>query len=141
MATFSIFDHIEFNKTGRAICPSCLLTKGEGYRKYNLSVSLQPADHGAYKCHRGCTTEQIREAIGDSKPLEKTYIPTAKPPKEIQYKTTEQIDSCSEMLREKVSKTAPQALQYLLDRGLQLKKLLKKLLKKFPKNQSKKSSI
>jgi len=119
--TFSIFDHIQFNKIGRAICPSCLLFKGEGYRKYNLSVSLQPADHGAYMCHRGCTNEQIREAIGDSKPLEKTYIPTAKPPKEIQYKTTEQIESCSDMLREKVSKTAPQALQYLLDRGLELR--------------------
>jgi phage/plasmid-associated DNA primase len=121
MTTFSIFDHVQFNKTGRAICPSCLLAKGEGYRKYNLSVSLQPADHGAYKCHRGCTTEQIREAIGDSKPLEKTYIPTAKPPKEIQYNTTEQIEARSDILREKVSKTAPQALQYLLDRGLQLR--------------------
>jgi phage/plasmid-associated DNA primase len=118
---FSIFDHVKFNNTGRAICPSCLLTKGEGYRKYNLSVSLQPADHGAYTCHRGCTTDQIREAIGDSKPLEKTYIPTAKPPKEIQYKTNEQIESSSRTLLGKVSKTAPQALQYLLDRGLQLR--------------------
>jgi phage/plasmid-associated DNA primase/5S rRNA maturation endonuclease (ribonuclease M5) len=121
MTTFSIFDHVQFNKTGRAICPSCLLTKGEGYRKYNLSVSLQPADHGAYKCHRGCTARQIREAIGDSKPLEKTYIPTAKPPKEIQYNTTEQIEARSEILRGKVSETAPQALQHLLDRGLQLR--------------------
>ncbi|NUN66338.1 hypothetical protein HCU40_16660 [Pseudanabaena biceps] len=120
--TFSIFDHVQFNKTGRAICPSCLITKGEGYRKYNLSVSLQPADHGAYKCHRGCTVEQIREAIGDSKPLEKTYIPTAKPPKEIQYKTTEQIESQSRALRaEKPSKNAPKALQYLLDRGLEIR--------------------
>lgn len=118
---FSIFDHVQFNKTGRAICPSCLLTKGEGYRKYNLSVSLQPADHGAYTCHRGCTVEQIREAIGDSKPLEKTYIPTAKPPKEIQYKTTEQVESSSELLRSNLSKTAPQALQYLIDRGLDIK--------------------
>lgn len=119
--TFSIFDHIQFNKIGRAICPSCLLFKGEGYRKHNLSVSLEPADHGAYICHRGCTTEQIREAIGDSKPLEKTYIPKAKPPKEVQYKTTEQIESSSELLRGKLSKAAPQALQYLLDRGLDIK--------------------
>jgi phage/plasmid-associated DNA primase/5S rRNA maturation endonuclease (ribonuclease M5) len=119
--TFSIFDHIQFNKIGRAICPSCLLTKGEGYRKHNLSVSLQTKDQGAYICHRGCTTEQIREAIGGAKPLEKTYIPTAKPPKEIQYKTTEQIDSSSNVLRGKTSKTAPQALQYLLDRGLDLR--------------------
>lgn len=118
---FSIFDHIQFNKTGRAICPSCLLTKGEGYRKYNLSVSLQPADHGAYKCHRGCTVEQIREAIGDSKPLEKTYIPTAKPPKEVIYQTDENIESSSRLLRGKTSKTAPKALQYLLDRGLELR--------------------
>ncbi|NMF60156.1 DUF5906 domain-containing protein [Pseudanabaena yagii] len=118
---FSIFDHVQFNKTGRAICPSCLLTKGEGYRKYNLSVSLDPADHGAYKCHRGCTTEQIREAIGDAKPLEKTYIPTAKPQKEIVYQTDENIESSSRLLRGKTSKTAPKALQYLLDRGLELR--------------------
>jgi len=118
--TFSIFDHIQFNKIGRAICPSCLLLKGEGYRKYNLSVSLDPADHGAYTCHRGCTTEQIREAIGDSKPLEKTYIPTVAPPKEIQYKTTEQIVSCNRVLMGNTSKTAPQALKYLTDRGLDL---------------------
>lgn len=119
--SFSIFDHIQFNKIGRAICPSCLLLKGEGYRKFNLSVSLQPVDHGAYMCHRGCTNEQIREAIGDSKPLDKTYIPTANPPKEIQYNTTGQIESKSNVLRGKTSKTAPQALQYLLDRGLDLR--------------------
>lgn len=116
--TFSIFDHVQFNKTGRAICPSCLITKGEGYRKYNLSVSLQTKDYGAYICHRGCTTEQIREAIGDSKPLEKSYIPTAKPPKEINYLTDANIESSSSLLRGKASKTAPKALQYLLDRGL-----------------------
>jgi len=119
---FSIFDHVQFNKTGRAICPSCLLTKGEGYRKYNLSVSLQPANHGAYTCHRGCTTEQIREAIGDSKPLEKTYIPTVAPPKETKYKTDGEIEAQSRALRsDKPSKNAPQALQYLLDRGLELR--------------------
>lgn len=120
--TFSIFDHVQLNKTGRAICPSCLITKGEGYRKYNLSVSLETATHGAYHCHRGCTNEQIRSAIGDAKPLEKTYIPTAKPPKEIVYKTADQIESQSRALRAaNPSKNAPKALQYLLDRGLELR--------------------
>ncbi|WP_103668425.1 DUF5906 domain-containing protein [Pseudanabaena sp. BC1403] len=114
---FSIFDHVQFNKTGRAICPSCLLTKGEGYRKYNLSVSLQPKDHGAYICHRGCTTEQIREAIGDAKPLEKTYIPTAKPPKPIEYKTIEHVESNSRLLFS--LSESQSALQYLTERGLE----------------------
>ncbi|TYQ29444.1 hypothetical protein PseudUWO311_00670 [Pseudanabaena sp. UWO311] len=120
---FSIFDHVQFNKTGRAICPSCLLTKGEGYRKYNLSVSLQPADHGAYTCHRGCTTEQIRESIGDAKPLEKTYIPTAKPPKPVEYKSTREIESRAQLLFETAGYNAPKALQYLLDRGIQSRTL------------------
>lgn len=120
---FSIFDHIQFNKIGRAICPSCLLLKGEGYRKFNLSVSLQPADHGAYMCHRGCTNEQIRDAIGDSKPLEKTYIPTAKPPKPAEYKSTREIESRAQLLFETAGYNAPKALQYLLDRGIQARTL------------------
>jgi predicted P-loop ATPase/5S rRNA maturation endonuclease (ribonuclease M5) len=120
---FSIFDHVQFNKTGRAICPSCLLVKGEGYRKHNLSVSLQPVDHGAYTCHRGCTNEQIRAAVGEVKPLEKTYIPTAAPPKPIEYKTSEAIETWQAILFDEKGRSGPKALEYLLDRGLDLKTL------------------
>lgn len=58
--TFNIREHIEFNSANRAQCPSCLQ---DGKTKKNLTV----LESGAYKCHRGCTTEQIRAAIGAEK--------------------------------------------------------------------------
>lgn len=118
--TFSIFDYVQFNKIGRAICPSCLLSKGEGYRKYNLSVSLTPPDHGAYHCHRGCTIEQIREACGETKPLDKTYIPSALPPKPTEYLSEKQIEKAHELLFNRSFLSAPKILEYLADRGLDM---------------------
>lgn len=76
--TFKIAEHIEFDATGRAICPSCALD-GKTTKK-NLSVLAT----GAYKCHRGCTTDQIRGAIGAEKttpappPATQTQTPAAK---------------------------------------------------------------
>lgn len=118
--TFSIFNHVQFNKTGRAICPSCLITKGEGYRKYNLAVSLEAVTHGAYHCHRGCTTQQIKDAIGVAPPIEKTYVPTPQPPKEIDYKRDDQISIWTTTLHDPNGRNAPEALQYLQSRGLSI---------------------
>ena len=59
---FRISDFIEFDAKGRAVCPSCA---SEGKGKKNLS--LIPDTDGAYKCHRGCTSAQIREALGAPK--------------------------------------------------------------------------
>jgi hypothetical protein len=67
---FQIRDYVTFNEQGRAVCPSCQQSKGSGYRKLNLSV----LESGAYKCHRGCTPEEIRAALGAEKPH---VIPTA----------------------------------------------------------------
>lgn len=67
---FDIRNHVDFDTQGRAICPACTLAKGSSHTKRNLSVSSE----GAYKCHRGCTTTEIRDAIGQSKPR---IIPTA----------------------------------------------------------------
>ncbi len=60
--TFNIRDFVEFDTSSRAVCPSCALD-GKTTKK-NLSV----LETGAYKCHRGCTPDQIRGAIGAEKP-------------------------------------------------------------------------
>jgi hypothetical protein len=61
---FRIFEHVEFDQQGRAVCPACQL---EGKtRKKNLS--LIPNTEGAYKCHRGCTPDEIRAALGADRP-------------------------------------------------------------------------
>lgn len=59
---FNIRDFVEFDTRGRAVCPSCALD-GKTTKK-NLSVLASDA----YKCHRGCTSDQIRGAIGAEKP-------------------------------------------------------------------------
>lgn len=63
MDSFDIRAHLEFDDKGRAICPCCQSDKGAGYKKRNLSV----LDSGAYKCHRGCSPEAIRAAMGTPK--------------------------------------------------------------------------
>ncbi|GAP99140.1 AAA family ATPase [Leptolyngbya sp. NIES-2104] len=67
---FDIRNFIEFDSQNRAICPACQSAKGESYTKRNLSV----APNGAYKCHRGCTSGEIRSALGAEKPRQ---VPTA----------------------------------------------------------------
>jgi len=57
--TFQITDHIDFDQRGRATCPSCILIGKAG-----KNLSLVPGGEGAYKCHRGCLPDQIREALG-----------------------------------------------------------------------------
>lgn len=58
---FKISDFVAFDAKGRGICPACSLSKGSEYRNKNLSLV---GTDGAYKCHRGCTTEEIRSALG-----------------------------------------------------------------------------
>jgi hypothetical protein len=67
---FKITDFIEFDSKLRAVCPCCE-ADGKG-KKRNLA--LVPGTDGAYKCHRGCTAEDIRKALGQEKPRQ---IPTA----------------------------------------------------------------
>ena len=67
---FLITDHVEFNGHGRALCPAC----SPNYKNRSLTLSLVPNGNGAYKCFRGCTPEEIREALGQPK---NQIIPTA----------------------------------------------------------------
>lgn len=68
---FDIREFVQFNAKNRAICPACAAMKGSDYKATNLA--LVPGTDGAYKCHRGCTPEDIRAAIGQEK---ERVIPT-----------------------------------------------------------------
>ncbi|KAM3092708.1 AAA family ATPase [Phormidesmis sp. 146-12] len=72
MTRFDIRQHVQFNAKGRAICPSCTLSKGSDHK--NLNLAIVPDTDGAYKCHAGCTPDDIRSALGVSKDV---IVPTA----------------------------------------------------------------
>jgi hypothetical protein len=59
---FNIRDHIDFDHQNRAYCPCC---DPEGIKKGKRTLSV--GETGAYKCFRGCTTDEIRNAIGEPK--------------------------------------------------------------------------
>jgi hypothetical protein len=59
---FDIRQHIAVDKSGRAACPACV--QDGKLKQKNLSIDRNT---GAYHCWRGCSTEQIREAIGQPK--------------------------------------------------------------------------
>ncbi len=60
--SFNISDWVQSDPSGRAPCPSCLQDGKTGQK--NLSIDLAT---GKYRCWRGCTTEQIRAALGKPK--------------------------------------------------------------------------
>ena len=104
---FDIREHIEFDAKGRATCPSCLI---DGKRSKNLSV----LDSGAYKCHRGCTPEMIREALGARKdrplpPMTQPNTPAAK----VTVNPQKVRDACEKLLTQ-----STHALRWLTDRGI-----------------------
>lgn len=104
---FNIREHIEFDAKGRATCPSCAI---DGKTSKNLSVLAT----GAYKCHRGCTSEQIREAIGATKtrplpPQTLPNVPTAKV-----TVTPQKVKEATERLLNQ----STHALRWLVDRGI-----------------------
>lgn len=110
---FKITDHIEFDQKGRAQCPVCV---ADG--KANKNLSLIPNTDGAYKCHRGCSTDDIRHAIGQPKGETSgdRIVPTAlaQPRKEPKYHPKSAIEgNTSKLIKEsKLAKT------WLNDRGI-----------------------
>jgi AAA domain len=110
---FKIADHIEFDSKNRAECPSCQLVKGSEYKSRNLA--LIPGTDGAYKCHRGCTTEEIRAALGEKKHTDR-IIPSAlaKPPTKPKYRTPQQIKANNELLLNE----SLLAKEWLFNRGI-----------------------
>ena len=111
--TFKITDHIDFDQKGRAQCPVCL---SDGKSAKNLS--LIPNTDGAYKCHRGCSTDDIRNAIGQPKSENSgdRIVPTAlaQPKKQPKYHTEQAIHDN----RDKLLNESKLAKQWLYDRGI-----------------------
>jgi hypothetical protein len=94
---FKITDYVEFDSKNRAECPSCQQVKGAGYHSKNLA--LIPNTDGAYKCHRGCTPDEIRAALGVERNSDR-IIPSAlaKPQAKLKYHTPQQIKANHEVL-------------------------------------------
>ncbi|MBN8559958.1 MAG: AAA family ATPase [Leptolyngbya sp. UWPOB_LEPTO1] len=107
---FDIRNFVEFDSQNRAICPACQQDKGTDYTKRNLSV----ATNGAYKCHRGCTTQEIRDALGQSKPR---IVPTALAAPVAAPTTTVSPQKIKESC-ELLLKSDNPARQWLNDRGI-----------------------
>ena len=107
--TFDIRQHIQFNAEGRAKCPQCLIVKGDGYNKLNLSV----LDSGAYKCFRGCTPAEIRAALGAEPPKPQIApIPEKKP----KLFTPQQVLTAHQNLT--ASRQGVEAVRWLESRGI-----------------------
>ncbi len=106
---FAISDYVTFNEQGRALCPSCQLVKGSNYRKLNLSL----LDSGAYHCHRGCTTDEIRAALGVVK---EQIVPTAlaKSPSSITISPQKVREAHDQLMSRESSK----AKEWLTQRGI-----------------------
>ncbi|MBE9155369.1 AAA family ATPase [Nodosilinea sp. LEGE 06152] len=105
---FQITDFVEFDTSGRAVCPSCALD-GKTTKK-NLSVLAT----GAYKCHRGCNPEQIRGAIGAEKPSSPPPQTQPSAPAAKVLVSPAKVKQASESLLNQ----STHALRWLADRGI-----------------------
>lgn len=105
---FKITEHIEFDPKGRASCPVCQSEKG----KINKNLALVPDTDGAYKCHRGCSSQDIREYLGQPK---SQIVPgQIANPKPIKYHTEAEIlDNNQNLLT-----NSKLAKKWLKDRGI-----------------------
>ncbi|MBD1917184.1 MULTISPECIES: AAA family ATPase [Cyanophyceae] len=106
--TFDISKYVEFDTKGRATCPSCLT---DGKTAKNLSV----LESGAYKCHRGCLPQQIKDALGYTadRTLPPPSSPPAKPAKNVMV-SPEKVKAATEQLLNH----GTHALRWLTDRGI-----------------------
>jgi hypothetical protein len=105
-AGFNIRQHLDFDASGRAACPAC--TQDGKAKQKNLSVDL---DTGAYRCWRGCQSEQIRDAIGQPKPQSGNGFgdrTTKKPTTVSKQAVAKAVDHLQ---------TSPEALDWLRSRG------------------------
>jgi DNA primase len=108
---FQIADHVDFDRNGRAYCPSCLERKGRQPSQKSLAL-LQS---GAYKCHAGCTPEQIRESLGV--PLRSNVGGTQSFSSSYQL-TPEQVNQAMDTLLQGDSSDAQAARTWLMNRSI-----------------------
>ena len=107
---FEIQDFINFNASGRAYCPSCSRKKGR--RPSQKSLAL--LDSGAYKCHAGCTPEEIRDSLGTEKSVAKNQV-NSDPP--LVY-FANQLQATTDWLLNGSDGKRGQAQKWLKDRGI-----------------------
>ncbi len=111
---FVISDYVEFDSNGRALCPCC----SPGHNNKSKTLSLVPNTDGAYKCFRGCTPKDIREALGQPKTQ---IIPTAltkvQPQKKVTVSEERVRENCLSIL-ELTNSKAIDAFQWLESRGI-----------------------
>lgn len=111
---FKITDHVEFDNHGRAVCPCCE-TDGKGKKK---NLSLVPDTDGAYKCHRGCTPDQIKAALGISSDRQiPASLASKAAPKSVTVSPQEAKKSSDTLLQGK-GKTQFDAKAWLLSRKI-----------------------
>ena len=106
---FDIRDYIQFNSSGRAQCPSCTLDNKP--RNSNLALLRS----GAYKCYRGCTPKEIRDALGavpDQEISEETHKAQRQPVAKVY--TEKQIDANTKTLLLGINP----AKSWLINRGI-----------------------
>lgn len=109
---FDVKSYVQFNEKGRGSCPSCELVK----QKKNTNLALVPGTDGAYKCHRGCSTKEIREALGAPKDRQipaALAAPAATPDITITVSPQKVREACEALL----AKPSP-AREWLNDRGI-----------------------
>jgi hypothetical protein len=106
--TFNIRDYVLFDRNGRAYCPSCEQKKGR--RPSQKSLSL--LESGAYKCHAGCTTDEIRICLG----VPKNTSPIAGSTESLH--TLEQITKAMDWLLQDQDEESLWARQWLGKRGI-----------------------
>ena len=108
---FDIRQHLDLDAKGRASCPACIQVKGTGYKAKNLSVDLSS---GAYKCHRGCTPQEIRAALGETgdRTVPKALVKDTPKPTLL---TPAQVNQAHDRLLKSTN-----CLNWLLERGIPL---------------------
>jgi hypothetical protein len=107
---FDIREYLELDRNGRAYCPSCELSKGRRPSQKSLAVLAS----GAYKCHAGCTVEEIRASLGVSK----TLSPASLPPEPSSLITSEQVMRSMNWLLNGKDDEGKWARQWLEQRGI-----------------------
>ena len=105
---FDIREWVEFDGSGRAFCPNCHQRKGRRPSQKSLAV----LESGAYKCHAGCTPEEIRASLGQPKSA------MGSPPKSDQLYTLEQVAKTTDWLVEGTDEESDLARQWLHQRGI-----------------------
>jgi Protein of unknown function (DUF3987) len=105
---FDIRQQIDFDASGRAACPACI--QDGKLKQHNLSTDLNT---GAYHCWRGCTPEQIRDAIGQPKPASVSGIGFSQPSaKQTITVSVQAVARAQAQLQE-----SPEGLDWLKSRG------------------------